>query len=669
MSNNKVNALSLLMAMLIFVVSPASADNLSPGIQTNFNWQVNNAWGKINFGAGVDPGIPSTKLQPKADIKNLVKQCGTNLTDLASLRVRKIDIDSDGRQDVVIDSVGYFYEASGSGYTPKYLNASNCHVEICSQTEGCLISIYHFSEPTMLVSEPPVPPSAAASNDVDPPPVCPETAEDNTSCKTYCPSTEHFCPANFKYNTQVLFNQKVKRWNFISALDFTAWATGKLMYGLNNANPVLVTKLADSKCYSVEKSLNGGLCIKYYQYAEDTNHVWRFLDLFTYRPGIENEDDQAYYTPDDFNRDVARNARGTPFGGGFGFKFDSGQTINFQIPDFVRTNNDGTTNSAAFLALQIKNLGDKSYFVPTNTDKELSSFLNHPPAGVEITNAKMNFTSWEGETNCPDMIPRGTTQNIAAERFCQRATGAYTSCSKCIDSPEVTAADKLQGCTWNQVCEGNACMFNESPADEYIGSAELKLYHGTYTTVQECYAQKAIKDAGGSPTGLWGELYRSNGYGAPNAVEEYGGCDGAFNHICEQGNFCLAGDTLIDTPKGKHKRLDQIKIGDVVLGFKKPLDVLKPYKVKTVAITPKQPILSLNNGVLQLTPNHEVIMVDGVRRRASQLKLGDIITRGDGSPLVVTRVDRFSPVATVYNLVLEDNAGFVAGGIRVMGYK
>jgi hypothetical protein len=633
-----LKCMSLCIIMLMATMCTSLAGNLSPGLQQAFDWQ--DTWGAINFGGGSDAKIPSSQLQAKADIKRVVSSCGTQDTNLSSLRTYQIDVNGDGKQDFVID---------GNGYFPQYFNTAaynnyTCSINVCTADEGCFISIYVSGQDTNLIT---------ANNNNS---VCPATPELNTSCLTNCASTADNCPENFKYNMRTVFNQRVLQWNFISADSFVRWAAG-YSYQVRNTKPVLVAHLNSSQCYLDELSANNNQCIKYYQY-DDTVSGGTFVDLYAYQNYTGGEYDTRFTTRP-FDRSVSHLARGMVMGAGFAHRLASGGTIDTQFSHFTRTNRDGSTTQPGYVAVHISNSSNKDYFVPANTDIEFSSFLNYPPHGVEITPATLKFTDWVGDIQCPKDIVAGKTVTIAAQRFCQSSTSAYLSCQECIDA-KIPGWE--QGCSVTQVCQGTECMFDVSPMVPLWSAATiaaLQPYDGTYTNLAQCNAQK----------GVWANLVKDIAPDGNDMITEYGGCDGAFAHVCAQGNFCFAGNTLISLPKGKSKRIDQIKAGDVVLGFKGTKDSLKPYKVKTVAVTPKQALVSIN-GTLQLTGNHDVVTSAGVKKRASSLVIGDVLLRGDGKKLVVKTINKLPEVHTVYNLQLEDaGAGFVADNVRVVGYQ
>jgi hypothetical protein len=645
--------LILSFALLAINIHPSFADNFANGLQQSFDWQT--AWGAINFSGGADPGIPSAQLQPKSDIKNVISTDGTQTSDLSSLKVYSLDINGDNKNDYVID---------GNGYFPQFQNP-NAPLQICTTADGCFVSIYVSGQDTDLIS------SGTAA--------CPATAAANTSCLANCPATEQNCPALFQYNTRTVFDQQVLKWNFISAASFRTWATGTPYQTANNS-PVFVALRNNINCYNDEISFNNNQCIKYYQYVGDTV-TGSFVDLYTYVDRTTGLFTSLFtYAPFGTNGNILCGlgcpGRGTlmlasgstlPSGSSAtGLRLaHNGGTIDVQFNNFSFTNANGTVvsgeltpfavlNHHAFASFHIVNTSNNDYFVPTGTDAEFSSFVTSTQTtGVTITPEKLQFTSWIGDTQCPAIVTAPET--IAAQRFCQSSTSDYRPCSACMAAAAAANGvgwpnDWQLGCSTSQTCQVNACMWSGYGCG-FCGPYQPPA--GTYTTEADCE----------NSVGIWAYL-KSQGY-----VDQYGGCQGAFSTLCQYGHFCLAGDTLITMADSATKRIDQIKAGDMVLGFKKPREALKPFKVKTVAVTPQQNLLSINGGELQLTPNHDVINGKGQRIRASLLKVGDVLLKGDKTTLTVKSIDTVPAASTVYNLKLEDDGvGFVAGGLRVIDY-
>jgi hypothetical protein len=608
----------LVLSGLLFLGTSGVAVAATTSLQTAFDWQTQ--WGTIDFASPNDPVIPASQLPPKRDIKNAVKTYGTLTTQaaLSLIKTYTVDIDGDGIQDIVLDASSYFQ---------TYANETS---SLCTDGYGCYLSIYIVSSPTDIIVAPSatnapasgstIPGAGATSGNA-----CPTTASGNTMCRSDCPATPDNCPGLFQYNMTAVYDGQVLGWNFISAADFTSlvaasparaaiYIHGTAIYTINS-NPVLAVTLNDSSCYQEEINANGNQCVKYYQFTEGTPRG-AFVDLYVPQPSAGSENDTRFtYIP--FDRNHYFSGRGMVMGtgatSGYGHKLSAGGTLDEQIASFVRTNTTGATSSPAFAAFHIENHSTSNYFVPANTDAEFSSFLNHPPAGVTIAPAELQFTPWTGGGTCPTGTPCtnvgsvwyggedsagawraavyscGSATTAAQERFCQNSTSAYRDCSECINAK---VSDYQNACYQAVKC---------SPIVITIGS---------------------IRD-------------------------------------------CLAGAARISLPEGKTKRLNQMKAGETVLGFDTLNGELKPVKVTAVAVTKNERTIKIN-GMLALTEDHGVVTGEGKPISAGALKVGDTLVLASGKTMKVKSLKALPDKGIVYNLQLENGVGFVAGGVRVL---
>jgi|GEM_PF-1131628 len=600
-------------------------------LQQAFNWQQ--TWGSIDFSSDNDPLIPATQLQPKEDIKVAVGVCGTNKTDLSSIKTYSIDFDANGLADVITDASAYFTNYS-----------NGCATEICTAEDGCYLSIYRAGEATNLISDAPTTTKTTntttttttttnTTKDTQED-LCPKTAAANKACLAYCPATQANCPGLFQYSMEAEFNSRVKAWTYISFSAFAQKVTAGESYRLINSRPVLVTLLNNNKCYEDELILNNNQCIKYYQFDGEN-----FVDLYVYQDYSKGEFDTRFtYTP--FDRAQSHLAQGLALGGGFGHKLAAKGSLDQQFESFTRILKDGTTTTG-FLALHIENASNDTYFVPSNTEGEFNAFLNSLPNGVTVTTSPLKFTEWVGDTDCSAIhAPYGQTISIAAQRFCQRSTSAYAPCEECVDA-KIDGYE--QGCTLTQQCVGTECTIS-SP---YGGAA----YVGQTTTMEDCLS-------GTDP--YWvGVYYKHGGYS--NFAQM---CNNWFVSLCVQGTDCLAPATLVSLPEGKTKPVSEIKAGEKILGFDRVDGEMKAMRVAKIAVTPNQTKVRLNDNVT-LTKTQVILTSDGKWTTVSDLKVGDKLITGDKKELAVKSIMTEPGTETVYNLQLDGGIGFLANGLRV----
>ncbi len=655
----------LLLVLALFLSSGAQA---SAGVQQAFDWQA--LWGPINFAgdASADPVIPSDRHPAKGAIRNAVSLYGTNFADLSLEKTYSLEINLDGVsvngiKDVVLD---------GSAYFKKYPKASST---LCTATEGCYLTIYIQYPPTNIIVEASpeeveveetvtrtevVPDEEAAPEEeggligatatklvtitetvktkklVDH--ACPAKASLNTTCDPACPADVSICPGLFQYNMAVAFDNRVFTWNFVSVNDFSSWYNTRatalnaaqpkgsiyqsmFIYDVKNTSPVLVVQMKADRCYQEEMIFNNNVCVKYFQYDSAKR---TFVDLYSH-PQYTGGDFGDIYTYVAYDRTYGGAAKGEAMGGGWGLMVPAHSRAYVQFGSFTRTNKDGTTYRRpaggglpeGFADFQIYNASDQNFFVPTNSEEEFNAFLNNLPPGLASETMTYKFTDWYGDLSCPsvggalscegldDQLGTGVSVTRTAQRFCQSATSAYMPCAVCVAAK---APGWENGCSTSRSCPGPACCI-----------------HGTYY-----------------------------------AAGSYEAC------ALEMAHHCLGGDQLVELPGGKTKPIGRVKAGDTLLGFDDPKGALKPFKVKSLAVTENEQTVTINDS-LALTGAHSVLKEDGQPVFARDLQKGDKIVGKDGEPVEIQSVETDGDdKQTVYNVQLDKGGmGFVAGGVRV----
>lgn len=422
-------------ALCVFMfVPPAHAASL-------FDWQQE--WGRIDFTSPNDPKIPSSQLQPKADIERVVSNCGTNFTDLSDIKTYSIpDVDGDGRSDIMMEPKRYFTKYLRAGARPDYCN-------VCASGQGCFIVLYRRG-PTSQMSFTPDSEECPEDGDKDCKQSCPAEAALNVDCKPGCPSLQSRCPANFDYKMHATFDARVFAWTFWSANDFRIRTSGK-PYVLRHAGPVLRLEMGEDKCFLAELELNGNRCVKYMQYSGGLGY---FVDLYT--PNVVQEDvvydppGDALFTAPPYSVPNAIQQRGHVMGDGEGHKIDPGERIDIEFDSFTRVKTDGTKTDQ-FEAWKITNNASDSYFIPAKTDEEFNSFLNSASRlNVTVEDADRRFNEWTPWSGCPSLGSTRVGMTEVRTRTCQRSTSSYAPCSECVSRK--VADDFALGCIQSQRC-------------------------------------------------------------------------------------------------------------------------------------------------------------------------------------------------------------------------
>jgi hypothetical protein len=524
--------------------------------------------------------------------------------DISKMKVYGIDIDSDGLEDVFIDPSAYF-----GGYPQSNSEFHNCPVHICDG-KGCNAPLYHNDGVTQILE----------GKKKDP---CPAKPSDNVDCRSECPATVEQCPGLFNHAMTLKFSGRLFAWSFISSDAYQAFREtrkigGKYLYRERlNHNPVFRLMRDDSYCTNVELDVNldgkvsaDEKCIKYMQYVVDkkvcTNDDGAcFVDLFQPPPlDTTSGNNQPLYIDSELVGATA---------------------VKFFQPQFALSAKGETMGTGVGLKLQAGHA--ISAQLPAFTGSGNAAFMcneyiNQSPTDVFIPAATdkeyQSFIDAAGRGQIPDVTVRA----------CERKFTAWKGLTSC--SQVAPACNEVITIAAHRDCQRSTSAFG---------------------ACSEC---SDLAD----PAPLSGI--------SPNSCDYVAVCDGG---ACpEVHNFCLAADTKILLADGSEKEIVSIKVGDVVKAFdsKKPNAPLKDAKVKAILVTGEKTTIALND--LKITAVHKVILENGKRVEAKDVKIGDKIVAADGKVIVVDKITKDTTPVTVYNLDVEGADGYIAGGLRVLDY-
>ena len=129
---------------------------------------------------------------------------------------------------------------------------------------------------------------------------------------------------------------------------------------------------------------------------------------------------------------------------------------------------------------------------------------------------------------------------------------------------------------------------------------------------------------------------------------------------------CFVGGTQISMADGSKKAIEDIQLGDLVLAFNKNGDLGPASVTETFKHENDQFIKLIHwNGSLTLTPNHWVLLEDGLFLEAGKLIAGeDQLVTEDGK---ISPIDEICPApsATSYNFTVATQHTYIADDIRV----
>lgn len=246
---------------------------------------------------------------------------------------------------------------------------------------------------------------------------------------------------------------------------------------------------------------------------------------------------------------------------------------------------------------------------------------------VEYNNGNTCLEILNGAAPTSFLLPTNTT-NIELSRFTSSVGTSVQTCQNRYTSWDVAALS----CPANMPCGTTETVSRQRQCERSIGR---------YVDCSEC---------GGS-------CYEEISCSGDTCGGEGGG----------GGDSCFPGSVKITMADGSLQEIASLKAGDMVLGFSNelPQGPLAPVAVSYVKITPSQEVFSLNDGLLEATADHPIMLEGGEFAQLSKISLGDRIITENGDAVEVTSLAFTGRKEVVYNLVIEDGRGFIAEGVRV----
>lgn len=491
----------LLLVLCNFINSPALAENVA----VEFQWQTwESKIGGIKEWGNVIPetGINHLRHTAKNEIYNVVNKCGVGKTNYELIKSYKIDFNGDGKTDIILDPNAYFAQGVSDTCPFSFFNGSGGHLTglymLVSETQNIsaapLIPSPFFdeedeedknatsgsgTETSTALEKTATKSSTTLFNNYSsktkwiPAQKCPDRPENNTGCLSYCSATSAQCPELFTYNMRVLggVSEYVNDWSFISVNTYKAFraravepTTGLYLYRqpYKASVPIYVVHTSLNRCTNEELLVNGGRCVKYYQYV--TEKIDGFADLYS-PPALPNKpENDTRMTTRAFSRLEDKMKTETDYVSSWrrdGAKFDGKSALSFQIGNYTDVSKPNAP--AKMICKQYSNTSGNDYFIPTNSDEELKAFMDSVAAGavpgITGTDCPKAFTPWIGYTSCNQVSVRcDSTLTIAAERRCMRSSSAYGDCSECSSVADpAPVGGKSNVCFVSQTCYGSPC--------------------------------------------------------------------------------------------------------------------------------------------------------------------------------------------------------------------
>ena len=133
--------------------------------------------------------------------------------------------------------------------------------------------------------------------------------------------------------------------------------------------------------------------------------------------------------------------------------------------------------------------------------------------------------------------------------------------------------------------------------------------------------------------------------------------------------FCFVAGTKVLTENG-YKNIEDIKIGDKVYSYnlnnnelelKEVINTIISYTMDTYKVT-------LDGKIVEMSPKHQVYIIDKGWVRAYDLKAGDKMLKSDNTIIEIENVEYkvYDEVIPTYNLTVEGNNNFYVSEIQVL---
>ncbi|MGE4352013.1 MAG: Hint domain-containing protein, partial [Bdellovibrionales bacterium] len=421
----------------------------------------------------------------------------------------------------------------------------------------------------------------------------------------------------------LIWDNLVKSWTVISVSTYNSVRTSNLTaeghskYRVPmNSNNILETVRNPSNCTLEEMDVNNDgvvssseSCKKYYQYA-----YTRFIDMYAPTasdiPATAENDNR--YTLVEYSRDTAM--------------VDSDEQHNWRTSESQSGVNDVKLMAGGgFLAYQVANYTGKQDYAKTNkkTAENVVSLMCHE---YENTGANSYFipTKTDFEMEAFDKaVSSGNLLGVTVKECRRKFTEWYgtTTCPSLGCGETVTIAAERR-CQRSSSAYGACSECDDSPDPAPIYNDPSN----------KCFFSRVCS-------------------GPPCLLE---------------GADCLPAKAKILMADGSTKEIDNVKLGDKILGFSSqaPLAVPTPTKVRQIHVTNKAELMEING--LKVSVHHRMLKGDGQSVEAQHIRVGDTLIGTSGESIKVTDTKTLPEPKPVYNFVLEGADGYIVDGIRAM---
>ena len=135
------------------------------------------------------------------------------------------------------------------------------------------------------------------------------------------------------------------------------------------------------------------------------------------------------------------------------------------------------------------------------------------------------------------------------------------------------------------------------------------------------------------------------------------------------GPACFVAGTKVKTETG-FKNIDDIKVGDMVYSYNLDTNKLELNKVSRTVIsqTLETYIMTIGNKTFEVTPRHELYIIDKGWTRAYDVKVGDKMLDANGKEIIINNIinKKYDKPLKTYNLTVDTNSNYFVTDIQVL---
>ena len=135
------------------------------------------------------------------------------------------------------------------------------------------------------------------------------------------------------------------------------------------------------------------------------------------------------------------------------------------------------------------------------------------------------------------------------------------------------------------------------------------------------------------------------------------------------GPACFVAGTKVKTETG-FKNIDDIKVGDMVYSYNLDTNKLELNKVSRTVIsqTLETYIMTIGNKTFEVTPRHQLYIIDKGWTRAYDVKIGDKMLDVNGKKIIINNIvnKKYDKPLKTYNLTVDTNSNYFVTDIQVL---